>query len=211
MQQNLFVMHVLVFVVGDQVRKQLDAQLRKHIDFYEIGGRWSGILPRRGPAGTVQNVSSLCAGEIAWGEASAEVEEAARKAFGEWREILEHHGRPKSRAEIAQELGLAVDRYGNYPNEVYDVYRDQPALEAYDDAHPDNIYCPINAFGFDEEQFVRRKVDARLTPFAMVVNGEWIEGPPRLSDPDPDWCAAVRDRLRSLAPDTLVTAVDCHM
>lgn len=204
-------MHILVFVIGDKVRQQLDAQIRKHVDFYEIGGRWKGLLPKRLADGTVKDVDSLRAGEIAWEEAEAQIEARSRKAFAEWRDIYERHGRPKSRAEIATELGIEVDRFGHYPDEVYDVYHDQPAMVAYDEAHPDNIYCPINAFGFDEDEYVRRNVAARLTPFAIVVDGKWEEGPLALSDPDPKWSASVRDRLRSLPPDTLVTAVDCHV
>ncbi|MFO7562130.1 MAG: hypothetical protein R6X02_05775 [Enhygromyxa sp.] len=205
------VMHVLVFVLGDQVRKQLDAQVNKHIDFYEVGGRWSGILPRRGPEGAVEKVDSLRAGEFAWAEADAETEAAARAAFQAWRSIYERHGRPESLDEIAAKLKLERDRFGNYPDEVYDVYREQPALRAYDEAHPHSIYCPIKGFGFDEEEYVRDRVAGRFTPFALIAGGEWIEGPVSPSKPDAEWAATVRDRLRSLPPDTLVTAVDCHL
>lgn len=204
-------MHALVFVLGDKVHEQLQPQLRKRIDFYVIGGRWSGLLPKRKRDGTVKNVDSLRAGEIAWEETIAELEGSARAAFGEWAQICERHGRPKSRLEICRELGLDVDRFGHYPAEVYAIYSEQPAMLAYDEAHPDNIYCPINAFGFDEEQYVQRRVAARLTPHALVVAGQWIEGPFGLDNPEPQWSATVRDRLRSLPPDTLVTAVDCHM
>jgi hypothetical protein len=207
---KLLVMHGLVFVLGDQVQQQLRAQMGKHIDFYMIGGRWSDFLPRRGPDGTLERVDSLRAGELAWAEADAEVEADARAAFAEWREIVEAHGRPKSRDEILAELGLELDRFGNYPMEVYDVYRDQPALRAYDEAHPGNIYCPINCFGFNEEEYVRDRIAGRFTPFAVISGGEWIEGPVSFRRPDLEWAATVRDRLRSVPPDTLVTIADCH-
>jgi hypothetical protein len=204
-------MHVLVFVIGDEIHEQLRAQLRKHIDFYVIGGRWSDFLPKLRPDGTIEGVDSLRAGEIAWDQTLAEVETGARKAFAQWRDICERHGRPKARHEIARDLGLEIGRFGHYPEQVYAIYRNQPALDAYDELHPEDLRCPVTAFGFDEEAFVSDVVMARLTPFAMVIDKHWIEGPFGLDQPDPEWSAAVRDRLRSLDPETLVTVVDCHV
>jgi hypothetical protein len=202
-------MHALLFVLGDKVHEQLQPHLLKHMDFYVIGGRWSGILPKRKPDGTIKNVDSLRAGQIAWDEAYAETEQKARAVFAEWRQIFERHGRPKSRLEISRELGLEIGRFGKYPPEVYEAYREQPALLAYDEAHPDNIYCPINAFGFDEDEYLQSVIDDRLTPNALVIAGKWIEQPLGL-DPEPQWAAAVRDRLLSVPPDTRVTAIDYH-
>ena len=202
-------MHALVFVLGDKVDDQLRPLLRKEIDFYVIGGRWSGILPKRKRDGTIKGVDALRAGEIAWEETLADLEQKAKAAFAEWQQICDRHGRPKSRLEISRELGLDTGRCGRYPPEVYAIYREQPALLAYDEAHPDDIYCPINRFGFDEEEYLRGVLDARLTPHALVVAGKWIEQPFSL-DPEPQWSATVRDRLLSIHPDTRVTAVDVH-
>jgi hypothetical protein len=203
-------MHALVLVIGDKVHEQLEAQLRKHIDFYMIGGRWEGILPKLRDDGTIKDVDSLRAGEIAWQQALAQSEAEARSAFAKWREIFERHGRPKRRAEIADALGLERDRFGHFPAQVYEVYRDQPAMLAFNELYPDNIYCPINAYGFDEEKFVEKAIAGRLTPHALVIAGKWVEGPMGLDEPEPQWVDAVRDRLRSLPPDTRVTAVDVH-
>lgn len=60
--------------------------------------------------------------------------------------------------------------------------------------------------------------DDAMIPFALVVRGEWIERGQmrwfaRVDDEmDKDeWEAKVRAILFGLAPDTLVTAVDCHV
>lgn len=203
-------MHALLFVLGDKVHEQLQPHLRNHMDFYVIGGRWSGVLPKRKPDGTIKPVDSLRAGQIAWDEAYAELEQKARAAFSEWQQICDRHGRPKSRFEISRELGLDCGRFGKYPPEVYAIYREQPALLAYGEAHPDNFYCPIHAFGFDEQDYLRGVIDGRLTPHALVIAGQWIEQPFGLDSPEPQWSAAVRDRLLSVHPDTRVTAVDYH-
>lgn len=50
----------------------------------------------------------------------------------------------------------------------------------------------------------------QLTPFAMIIDGEWIEEPLGLPPDDHSWRDAVRDRLMKLPPDTYMTAVDCH-
>jgi hypothetical protein len=196
-------MHVLVLVIGDNVGAQLKPHLRKQIDFYDVGGRWADFLAKRGADGQVEHVASLHAGEIAWDEELAEMERRAREAFAEWKQIIDTHGRPKSRDELAPGLAEGED--------VYAVYHEQPAMRAWNEAHPQSLYCPIYTFGFDEATYVRQIVDGRFVPFALVVNGEWIEGPMSLEATNPIWCAAINKRLRELPPDTLVTAVDCHM
>jgi len=207
---TLAAVHVLVFVIGDRVEDQLEAFMERRIDAYETGGRWAGVLPRRGPDGTVEPVDSLCAGEIAWDQAYAEVEAAAREVFGEWRALCERHGWPRSRAEIAAELGHEPDRFGRYPREVYERCADQPAARAYAEAHPDDQRCPVTVFGLDEEAYVRGRIAGRISPFAIIAGGQWIESPIGLDRHVYSWSDAVRDRLRGLPPDTLVTAVDCH-
>jgi hypothetical protein len=203
-------MHALVFVIGDNVHEQMQALMFKHFDFYMIGGRWTGILPKRKPDGTIKNVDSLRVGELAWQEALTELEQQARAAFAEWRQLYELHGRPKTRREIARELGVETSRYGQFPEEVYAIYREQGAMRGFDEAHPDNIHCPINLYGFDEEEYVQEVLEARLSPHSLVVAGKWIEGPTGLDKREPEWSANVRDRLLSLPPDTRLTAVDVH-
>lgn len=203
-------MHALVFVIGDKVEEQLQPLLFKHFDFYMIGGRWSGVLPRRKPDGTIEHVDSLRIGEIAWQETFTELEQRARAAFAEWRQLYEQHGRPKMLRTIMHELGLERDRFGHFPEQVYAIYGEQGAVRGYDEAHPDNIYCPIHKFGFDEEEYVREVLEARLTPQSLVVAGKWIEGPIGLDKREPQWSENVRDRLLSLPPDTQLTAVDVH-
>jgi hypothetical protein len=197
-------MFACVIVVGQNPESQLRRFMcgvaprgKGRFDFYNPGGRWSGMLPRRSSEGGVE---------------PADVEREAREGFAIWRQMFEEHGRPKSPSELLCESGAERERYGQYPTAVWDAFHAQGAMEAWNEKYPDSIYSPIATFGFDEEAFVRRQVLSVASPLALVIDGKWMQCKPEalLDQNDLSWNLWVRDKLQSLPADALLSVFEYH-
>lgn len=173
----------------------------------------------------------------------ARAEARARENFAKWRAIYEEHGKPlpfehfleirDAAVERLKEQGIADEQVTSlYEHHKYKVTRErqeheraqmaynaQPAIKAESEAHLTSWRTsPMEHFGYDEEDYVRRMRDKSMVPYAVVKDGKWYAkgemGWFAFSDDhmtDEEWCAKVHEMYDELDPDTWLTLVDCHI
>lgn len=151
-----------------------------------------------------------CWGYVDIERARNEAGQAAREHFAEWRASFEKYERPVSWAEVHEKM---------FPGDIdkaRSFYNGQPAIKSF---KKNSIFgCPVKDIGFDEEAHVERARKLALVPFAILKDGKWHErgemgwwGTVR-DEKNPDsWEQQVQALFDDLAPETLVSAYDCHI
>jgi len=202
-------------------------------DWYQVGGRWSGWLRIKPDAeGEVGSpgvfgkdeprpdehmfVDRLQIGDldIEWMENYER--EKAYKLYDEltvfkreyplykfWSECLAKVGEDYTIEQARAEYHAQPERDRKALNEVYQSFFGMDAGE-------------ILAMG--REAYAESKVSSAFSPYAMLINGKWVAkgemGWFGMSNDDhtqDDWDNQVRQYLKSLDPDIMLTVVDCHI
>lgn len=190
-------------------------------DWWLLGGRWTGYFQLkpgvRGKVGAPGVMTSPAkagrADQCRWGDVDVEgmQEEARVEAeflFASWQAIYEAHGRPKGWDEVREAHGTDYDA-------AREEYHAQSAVKAMrrDEAlrwmNPEDL-------GYDREAYVRKCMRTAIVPFAILKDGVWYEKGKMgwwacVSDVKGDWLEQAEKLLQEIAPDTLVSLVDCHI
>lgn len=176
-------------------------------DYWRVGGRWSGYFPLKTGA-----TADVCR----WGDVDLEgarqsAEAKARAAFAQWMRVFVVHGRPLSWAACR----TAHPKDGA---KARTLYNGQKAIIAYQEHDRFGYDCPVEAMGFDEEEYVRLERKCALVPFAVVKDGKWYErgkvGWFACVSGEMDkeeWIDQAAQLFDGLPPDTVVAVVDCHI
>ena len=207
-------------IADGKIEEQSTYNPKSRWDWYAIGGRWDGYFTRRSIDGAPRSeVNVIAAGEIGWAH---EHERLALKAEDEfrtldaalrdvdldyksWGEMLTFMGCPEAPTDAARE-----------------AYWAQPAIAAARQALPTLIWDlekPINAYKQGRTAFIQNEKRRAFIPRAFVIDGEWHERAKMgwfgldVTEPmsDEDWHNHVHERLYSVKPETILTAVDCHI
>lgn len=173
-------------------------------DWYEVGGRWDGFF-----TDTDDNkVNQIAVKDLDIEGARDTAEAKARKDFAVWEAIFTRLGQPKSWDEL-RDSEPNIDK-------ARAKYHAQPSIKAFKEV--DTWNDPVTEYGFDEEAYVADRRDSVFVPFAVVKDGKWVGkgqmgwfGTSRDDKTDEEWSKSFQDLLTDLPPDTLLTAVDCHI
>jgi hypothetical protein len=196
-------------------------------DWYSLGGRWRDFFPvktkRRGKKGEsvafnkskskVGFADSLKKKAIDFEKARANERAQAEKLWALWEQALEGRPKPQTWTEVREGFGDARI------HEARDAYALQPVMQACKEL---NIAgwssCPVEVFGFDRDAYLKRCEDGALVPYAMVIEGEWLQkgemgwfGMSNDEISQDDWNKKVRETYESLDDDVLISLYDCHV
>lgn len=176
-------------------------------DWYSIGGRWSGFLLLKNG----ERADSAALSEIDFdGMKQAAAEKAARK----WDMIREAVGNiPFRRWEEIRDSGADIET-------ARQTYHSQPAIAAIREKLENDFLFddPLEIISRDREEYIEETALSSVLPFAVLKDGEWREEGrmgwwAMVSDRKPkgEWLREAWEMIRSSAPDTEITVVDCHV
>lgn len=194
---------------GEVVRFIDRTNPNKQWDWYGIGGRWSGFFPLK-PGGTADQVRKRY---VDFARAREEAALRAAAAFEAWARCwTDHQAEPWSAF-----FGRVSDGYTL--EKARAEYHAQPTIQRWnksDGRH--QMRCPVEAFGYDREVYVRRCGNHALVPHAIVKDGKWHErgemgwwGTVSNEKDQDEWDAEVQRLYDDLPDETMLTLVDCHI
>jgi len=204
-------------------------------DWYQIGGRWTGFYKLKAgvdgllgtpglmtPVAEEGHADQTMVGDI---DIEAMRSEAGDKAREKYRALAGIFGGSIPRlkftwTEVRFMKNLDIEQQRAF-------YHDQEPIKIIQEAKKnentwpevlDKWFFDIEDFACTEEEFVQQHRDSALAPFAFVKDGKWFERGKM------GWWAFVSDEkdkgqwdrefnilMDSLAPNTLLTLVDCHI
>lgn len=196
-------------------------------DWYQVGGRWSGLLKLKPGADGAVGETGLMGSHHAKGEDRAD---QARKGDIDWaglRDEAEATAREKWQHANAITGGekwhpwehvREVLHKGNI-EAAREAYREQPAVKRLKEADPKRYGWELDdTLAWSLDNYIQRARNAAGSTFAVLKDGKWYErgemgwwgcvGNEKNTD---DWHAEFAKLLDSLPDDTMLTVVDCHI
>lgn len=196
---------------------------KKKWDWWQLGGRWNGMLllkpgasGQQGERGAFdgghsnKGVSAANKGDVDW---EGMRDAAAARALTEY---LKVHtlvaGRTwKTWAEVrAENEGVGIQ-------EIREIYWEQPVMADFQ-ASNDFHFLEYDNFRCTEEEYVQRQRDAAICTFAVLKDGVWYErgsmgwwGMVSDEKDKSEWHRQFNELVDSLPDDTLLSVVDCHI
>lgn len=198
-------------------------------DWYQLGGRWSGMLKiKPGATGTI--------GETSWMSQGAAGIDQAKKGDIDLGLI-----RKEQADKAVKQYQLAMSIFGEHPtNESWATIRDrnpentetaredywnQPRCKAWKDEQrkdflnfPFGFHTTPDEFLISEEQYKQKAIDGALTTFAVIKDGKWHERGKMgwwamVSDKmeEADWNKEFAKLFDETPDDTLISIYDCHI
>jgi hypothetical protein len=170
-------------------------------DWYEKGGRWSGMLLHKNG----ERVDQLRKKDLDLEGMERKAVENARLLFDAYASIFAGKEIPK------RSSARSHAEYESHP--LVQAIRDQEqAYIAMGAPYRLPWLCMhTNFYGGDREAMTKHAGYEILTPYATLHEDEWLEGGGSWFSPSSlGWGKTVRSLIESLAPDTLITVVDCH-
>jgi len=209
-------------------------------DWYEVGGRWAGMLRVKEEA-----LNSVPSPNFSWGWSTEEKEEAsrkpvtdsARKSDIDWEGMM-NEGRENAEAQwqkVADYCGVderghvkqpqkswkqCVEECGNDYNKARPLYNEQPEAIKFRECGAAGFMSNSAEYDCTKEEFGRRGGQNALSTFAVLKDGEWIEqgsmgwwGMSSATDEDEaTWRETFFDKfIKDLPEDATITIVDCHI
>ena len=199
-------------------------------DWYQIGGRWSGLLRLKpGAEGEM--------GERSWANRDEKIkpgfcdsalkkdidfdamrQTAADEAAESWDEAHEIIG---DRTWLTWEQVQSVITESDEAVDVWEkrriFYNEQEALKAVRSKY-DNPFMNLDKFLVPREEFVADARAAACTTFAFIKDGEWYErgemgwfAAVANEKPRDEWSEQFARMIDELPEDVRVTIVDCHI
>ena len=193
------------FPIDPERRKEYSSGAPHDVEF----GLHTGANPELDAlAGEHPKVDVVRVGDIDHERAHQEERLALSAEFEEWISVVNRLGRPTPAKEM-------VPPGAHINAEPWLRYRRQPAIDAASDVLPyrEDADCLVDFYGYELESFLKRQArQYPLVPWAIVHKGRWLantadDGP---LVPGDQWDSFVDDVWRSLPPDTLLTAFECH-
>ena len=204
-------------------------------DWYQLGGRWSGeyfILKHGavggviGESGSFRNktgIDSIRFGDVDWEEMKKRGEENGKKY---WEKIEKAFGGVIPIPKIAWANMHELDEYKDWDiDKKRDFYYEQPELKLLkevenkqENAHLFGFDFDLNDFACGKEEYIRKRGIESISPFAIVVNGEWYErgemgwfGCAKDEKDIEDWHTKFSSLLTQCNENDIVSLVDCHI
>lgn len=199
-------------------------------DWYELGGRWTGLLKLKpnkpGVLGT-SGIRTSLASEFYLSNKDGYADQALKGDIDF--EQMRNDAEVKARTlwTLAREItsGTTWDSWDDtlirYPDitRARREYCDQPAIELLHASGKDVFKWSIDDdLALDLETYIQRRRDASCVYFAFVRDGIWTEKGAMgwfasVSDEisDAQWNRLYNDMLDALPDDTLLSLVDCHI
>jgi len=205
---------------GELVRAVKRTNPNAQWDWYEVGGRWTGMLKLKPGATGVRGVPGLGAhaakqgyadqarmGDIDW---EGMCDEAAEKAGAYWDQVR----------AVSPNVWESWDSVqARFPNDIAgarDFYHNQEGRRLLQQTK-DLFWCEDSVL-VSREEYVQEARDGAGMTYAFLKDGVWMErgsmgwwGVSTDNMPRSEWCARMREMIDSLGPDTLITIVDCHI
>lgn len=205
-------------------------------DWYQLGGRWKGFFKAKEGAEGIQGTGlfspkaqdgyydALFKGAIDFDGMKSSVDESSIQKFNQWQEILKTHERPLG-------ITLFLQKYKNgeiTTEEAREQYLNQPAISAYRALNKFEFECPVENIGFSLEKYLHSEWVQSLAPYALLINGKWIEQKDiddfskeefndnlldliLWSSIDKKWSHYVWDVIQQQSDNTLLSLFDCHI
>lgn len=170
-------------------------------DWYEVGGRWAGMLLHKNG----EWVDQLRKKDL-------DLEGMEHKAVTDALLLFDAYASVFAGKEIPKRDGAHFrDAYESHP--LVQAIRDQErAYIAMGAPYRLPWMCLHVSFcGGDREAMAKRAKHDALAPYATLHADEWLEGGGGWFSPNAlGWGQEVRNLIESFTPDTLITVVDCH-
>lgn len=195
-----------ILVDGGTVCRYIDrTNPNKKWDWYQVGGRWSGMLLVRG-----QEKNSAIKKNIKVGLMRGKEEEECRKHYAEFAAI--------AKGRTWEPWDSVIKRFPeNKIDEAREFYGSQAVIE---DLRKDREFCFDNNDQYlrSLDSLVKEARDSAIVTFALLKDGKWFERGEMgwwgivLNEQDRDvWNAQFNKMFDELPDDTLITIVDCHI
>lgn len=186
-------------------------------DWYEVGGRWSGffklkpnVIGRPGfialstKPGYADSVR-LCDIDIEGMRKAAE-EEAAQR-YDAFHRIVA--------GRLVPQFSDVLNAHQGQADAAREAYWSHPVIQ---DLTRANEFSGFEGFKVTREEYMQRAANATLAPHALLLNGSWHQRGQMgwfgvVSDKveNETWYEKLAELLMALPPETLLTAVDCHI
>jgi len=197
------------------------------IDWYELGGRYSGFFIIKPNAKGVQGEHLLDVFELKrqnYNDLPKNYCDQCRKRDIDFEQI-----KLITRVEAAQEYFQFIDKLGTHPlppkwNEFRESYNSIADAREYYNNHPSvkalSSYNSFQEFLNGEKEYIDYRVKCRLDPYAIVINGEWKEVKESdhfdaLDDQGQEqkmnWVNRVSQMITEMPDETLLSLYDCHI
>lgn len=192
-------------------------------DWWSIGGRWTGYFkPKAGCSGELGRpgvfdnkpnngmVDSILVGDIDVPAMLQDSINEANKTYDELEAVLK--GRP------LPSWNLIYKKHGENVTAARDEYN---SLEVVQDLNRAKFFIfgdYVEVFGPDRASYVERCKNSTMVPFAVVHKGKWYQkgemgwfGMSSDEMNQDEWNSEFWKMINSLAPDTKLTLIDCHI
>jgi hypothetical protein len=194
-------------------------------DWYEIGGRWSGLLKLKpgaggahGPADMPDRADAATKAEIDFDGMRDEAEASARETWRLYAAAIQ--GTPRHTAWSA--FTGRIEKKDITIDEARLRYAAQPRVKAFGAAQELNgrvgYFASPDDFPETEGEYVAQRRAEATTTFAYVRNGAWCERGQvgwfgtATNEKDSDaWATEFNAMLARLPDDEMLTVVDCHV
>ncbi len=179
-------------------------------DWYEIGGRWENEFLLNDGSFT----NSAKRGLIDFEQMLKYSKQYCAELWDKVQQITEGK-KWDSLNEIIKRVILTLpDMPGNIKlNNTIVItkheYLKQPIVNKIHDSNISNNGIYIDDYLLDKEVFINKHQYYKISPFASIIDGKWIEHDKDI--PEVDWNKQIFDILTSLNDDVLITVIDCHI
>lgn len=174
-------------------------------DWYVEGGRWTGFLPLKN--GKAANSARKI--EIDFKGAQDDAAQKAAARYDQVHSVIAGRPIPSWSSICDQYVDISVARKKYQDVAVLAELRNTDFWKPWDE---------VEAFDCDRTTFIQRARDNAISAFAFVKDGVWYErgkmlmfGESADEMSEDEWNAKVASMIESLAADTVITIVDCHI
>ena len=190
-------------------------------DWYQVGGRWTGMLKPKDGANGIKGSPGLMTAPAEAGRA-----DMALKRDVDWEGMRNESGQ-KAGELWDQVRAVSPDVWESWDSvrerisdidQARDFYHSQPGRKALRTSSDRSLMWVEDSILCSREEYVQRAREAACTTFAVLKDGQWYERGEMgwwgmVSDEkDRDvWNTKVSELIDSLDDDTLITIVDCHI
>ncbi len=190
-------------------------------DWWQIGGRWSGLLKPKDPAigekGSTglmgseydaQGVDQCIKSNVDFDGRMKEAAEEAAKDYDAKHEIIA--GRTWKTWDQCREEAKDIDA-------ARDMYHDQPMLKELKESS-ESFFFDADKYLVERQKFIDTEANAAIATFAVLKDGKWYEKGEMgwfacvgNEKEQVDWNGEFKALLDTIPDDKCLTIVDCHI
>lgn len=185
-------------------------------DYYELGGRWGGFIT------ALKNKPNISANQALFGDIDTEaiIKQKANLALADYRKIASLFDNNIIPKVDVKWLDLWKQLRGEKKRiDILDIYNSQPAVKlAHEKIKETSVHFDIDNYQMTEEEYVKYHTRDLFSVFAVVKDGKWYDsgtmgwfGMSSNNKPEEEWSKEVKDLMKDLSDDTLISFYDCHI